>query len=96
MIIFLECLYFVVLPAGFTRCFANGVCLHPQELVCLCGAEERELRGAGEHRELPGACDGPLPGLPARLPATSDVSNHGSTEGEVVEGLLDEPGTFGC
>lgn len=40
----------------------------------LCGAQERELRRARQRGELPGASGGPLPGLPARLPATSDVS----------------------
>lgn len=44
----------------------------------LCGAQERELRRAGECGELPGARCGPLPSLPARLPATSDVSIHGA------------------
>ncbi len=52
--------------------------LSPQELVCLCGAQERELRRAGECGELPGTRSGPLPSLPARLPATSDVRNPGS------------------
>lgn len=46
----------------------------PQELVRLCGAQERELRRARQRGELPGARGGPLPSLPARLPATSDVS----------------------
>lgn len=40
----------------------------------LCGAQERELRRARQRGELPGARSGPLPILPARLPATSDVS----------------------
>lgn len=56
----------------------NPASLSPQELVCLCGAQERELRRAGECGELPGARSGPLPGLPARLPAASDVSIRGA------------------
>lgn len=60
----------------------------PQELVRLRGAQERELRRAGRRGELPGAHRGPLPGLPARLPATSDVSiPWGNGEGE-VQGVL--------
>lgn len=40
----------------------------------ICGAEERELRRAGECRAPARARAGPLPALPAPLPATSDVS----------------------
>lgn len=43
----------------------------------LRSAQERELCRAGWRGELPGAHGGPLPGLPARLPATSDVSIPG-------------------
>lgn len=39
----------------------------------LRSAQERQLCRAGRRGELPGAHRGPLPGLPARLPATSDV-----------------------
>lgn len=53
-------------------------CLSPQELVCLCGAQERELRRAGKCGELPGAHNGPLPSLPAQLPSTTDVSIRGA------------------
>lgn len=42
-------------------------------------AQERELCRTGRRGELPGAHRGPLPGLPARLPATSDVSVLGKT-----------------
>lgn len=46
----------------------------------LCGAQERELCRTGERGELPGANNGPLPSLPARLPTTSDVSIRGAVE----------------
>lgn len=52
-----------------------------QELVRPCGAEERELRRAGERRAPAGARAGPLPGLPAPLPAASDVSIRGARAG---------------
>ena len=57
-----------------------NVFLFPQELVRLCGAQERELRRAGGRGEPPGARGGPLPVLPARLPATSDVSIPGGAK----------------
>lgn len=53
-------------------------CFSRQELVCLCGAQERQLRRAGQCGELPGAHSGPLPSLPAQLSATSDVSIRGA------------------
>ena len=61
----------------------------PQELVRLCGAEERELRGAGVCGEPQGARAGPLPILPARLPATSDVSIREGRGGRGGGGVLD-------
>lgn len=54
------------------------LCLSPQELVRLCSAQESELHGTRECGELPGAHGGPLPSLPAGLPATSDVSIRGA------------------
>lgn len=55
--------------------------------MCLCGAQERELRRAGQRGELPGARGGPLPGLSTRLPAASDVSiwGKGADGGHRVE-----------
>ena len=47
----------------------------------VCSTQERELCRAGRRGELPGAHRGPLPGLPARLPATSDVSIPGGRGG---------------
>lgn len=57
----------------------NRIFFPPQKLVRLRSAQERELCSAGRRGELPGAHRGPLPGLPARLPATSDVSIPGET-----------------
>ena len=71
---------FVTVP-GMLKLLFISLPLSRQELVCLCGAQERELRRAGECGELPGARSGPLPGLPARLPAASDVSIRGSDGG---------------
>lgn len=64
----------------------------------LYGAKERELRCAGECGELPGARGGPLPSLPARLPATSGVSIRGEgVEGACLDacGRIDTKCLFG-
>lgn len=54
----------------------------------LRSPQERELCRAGRRGELPGAHPGPLPGLPARLPATSDVSFPGGGNGWGALGVL--------
>lgn len=46
--------------------------------MCVCGAQECELRGAERRGDLPGARDGPLSRVQYRLPSTSDVSIPGA------------------